>query len=104
MKLKHDELLSNFAFNCTLRHYTAGNNWLNDQLLSFYFAYLERDKYAILGRRGRVRLLDASVGFLIANMPALEVGEVVAPLKLAHASVVMFQVREIARVKQAMVT
>ena len=24
MKLKYDELLSNFAFNCDLRHYTKG--------------------------------------------------------------------------------
>ena len=24
MKLKHDKLLSNFAFNCNLRHYNEG--------------------------------------------------------------------------------
>ena len=27
MKLKHDKLVSNFAFNCNLRHYTSGSSW-----------------------------------------------------------------------------
>ena len=26
MKLKYDQLLSNFAFNCNLRHYAMGEN------------------------------------------------------------------------------
>ena len=32
MKLKYDELLSNVAFNCNLRHYTLGSDWSKEAL------------------------------------------------------------------------
>jgi len=34
LKLKHDELLSNVAFNCNLRHYTEADGVLAGQALA----------------------------------------------------------------------
>lgn len=69
---------------------TGSENWLNDTLLSFYFVYLRREKFLHLNND--VAFVDGSVGFLVANLPVREVGEVLKPLKLDEASVVLFQV------------
>ena len=45
---------------------TGSQHWLNDAILTFYFAYLENDKYASLQRS--VSFVDASVSFLVANV------------------------------------
>jgi hypothetical protein len=93
----------------------TGANWLNDQILAFYFAYLSRDKYRHAqaglgagdgggggrggggdggggGGGGGVALVDGNIGFLVANMAAAEVAQVVAPLNLREADLVLFEV------------
>lgn len=69
---------------------TGKENWLNDNLLSFYFTFLRREKFVHL--RDDVAFVDGSVGFLVANLPPGEVGVVLEPLQLDKASVVLFQV------------
>lgn len=69
---------------------TGSENWLNDNLLSFYFTYLRREKFVHLNND--VAFVDGSVGFLVANLPPGEVGAVLEPLKLDEASVVLFHV------------
>ena len=74
---------------------TGATSWLNDQLLSFYFAYLRHEKYAPLGTS--VAFVDAAVGFLAANLSPEEAGSVLKPLKLDEADVVLLQVRRAQR-------
>ena len=70
----------------------TGSHWLNDNLMSFYFQYMQREKFVHL--KDDVAFVDGSVGFLVANMPASDVGVVLQPLKLAEASLILFQVSE----------
>jgi hypothetical protein len=70
---------------------TGLEHWLNDTLMSWYFTYLQREKFARF--KHDVAFVDGSVGFLVANMPSSEVGAVLKPLKLDDASVIFFQVR-----------
>ena len=69
---------------------TGPTNWLNDAILTFYFAYLENDKYASLRRS--VSFVDASVSFLVANVAVSDVTNILEPLGLTTRRVVVFSV------------
>ena len=43
MKLKHDRLLSKFAFNCNLRHYTEG-------VVMSYPPFVTTPRHVMVGR------------------------------------------------------
>ena len=68
----------------------TGPTWLNDAILTFYFAYLENDKYASLRRS--VSFVDASVSFLVANVAVSDVTNILEPLGLTTRRVVVFSV------------
>jgi len=69
---------------------TGKRSWLNDQLLTFFFAYLREERYSHL--QEEVALVDCSLSFLVANLSPEDAQAVLKPLKLEEKSLVLFQV------------
>jgi sentrin-specific protease 8 len=67
----------------------TGRHWLNDALLSFYFEWLRRER----ADRPGVALVDASVGFLVANATPDVAAEVLGASRVDRAELVLFQAR-----------
>ena len=73
-----------------------GPQWLNDQVLSFYFAHLQND-----GRSpADVAFVDASMSFLLGNLSPTEVSSVLASTKVSSASVILALVNDECDVKR----
>ena len=66
----------------------TGPRWLNDAVMAFAWEHKRRAE-----PRADVALVDATVTFLVANMPPSGVADVLRPLCAHEATTVLFQVR-----------
>mmetsp|Transcript_8932 Transcript_8932/g.19063 ORF Transcript_8932/g.19063 Transcript_8932/m.19063 type:complete len:237 (+) Transcript_8932:90-800(+) len=73
-----------------------GSNWLNDQVIAFYFEYLGRVKYQQLaGPSGPVLLVPGSIAYLLSNCGGPEVAaSLLEPLQASKKSVIIFAVND----------
>ena len=66
----------------------TGPRWLNDAVMAFAWEHKRRAE-----PRADVALVDATVTFLVANMPPSGVADVLRPLCAHEATTVLFQLR-----------
>ncbi|CAL8468357.1 g7897 [Coccomyxa elongata] len=65
----------------------TGDKWLNDQIVSFFFEYLQLEKYA---RLKDIFFCGGSLSFLLLHGDPLDLEAMVAPLKLRERELVLF--------------
>lgn len=65
----------------------TGDHWLNDQMVSFFFEYLQVEKYA---RLKDIFFCGGSLSFLLLHGDPLDIEAIVAPLKLMERELVFF--------------
>ncbi|KAF5842579.1 hypothetical protein DUNSADRAFT_6429 [Dunaliella salina] len=68
--------------------------WLNDQIISFWFEYLARDKYKDLIDSHRALLVPPSLAFILASMGPQEGSMLLEPMKANQAQVAVFAIND----------
>ncbi len=95
--MDHDKMLLTYH-DCTLYQsdfdiLTSEREWLNDNIISFWFEYLTNDEFCDC--RDSIAFMDPSMMFMVAHSEEVEdLKECLQPLDLDHKQLIMMPIND----------